>query len=223
MAEYNYLLGSVEHHATMGSHVVLDTSPREYYINARGLPSSVRWVQEPLYNNGSRFRMWSALKRVVELAESMQPDVIVHLDSDEFFSKEGSEGLFEKATKAVVEVLTFEWREGKAYDFGTWHRRAWPGGVGVTIGLNVGWQEHPKYSGNPEEHPFPVPPAGMSITRAEGSIHHHIGMVVGQKKVFRGGADVPWWPHHQEASSVAWPMLLKKWRDEGVAPFENFK
>lgn len=223
MSEYNYLLGSIEHHATMGSHIVLDTSPPQYYINARGLPSSVRWVQEPLYNNGRMFRMWSALKRVSELAESMCPDVIVHLDSDEFYTKEWSDSLFKKASKGMVEVLTFEWREGKAYDFGTWHRRAWPGQSGVTIGLNVGWQQHPDYNGNPENHPFPVPPVGMPIVRVEGFLHHHIGMTVGQKKSLRGGADIPWWPAHQLASSVAWPTLLKSWRDEGVPPFDRFK
>src|SRR5204863_9320657 len=85
--DYEYLLGGVEHHATMGKHLILDTSPPEYAVKFRNLPSSVLWMHEPFYGAGwKNFRLRTALEHAMENARLLESEILVYLDADEFYT-----------------------------------------------------------------------------------------------------------------------------------------
>ena len=50
--DYEFLLGQLWHHAMMGEHVVLDTTPAPEAKTFRNIPPTVRWVHEPIYGRG---------------------------------------------------------------------------------------------------------------------------------------------------------------------------
>ena len=124
--DYEYLLGSIEHHATMGHHLVLDTTPTHRARTFKHLPSSVGWIHAPDYGSGwDKFRFVGALREAVRYAiEAFDPAVLVQLDSDDFFSVE-AEPLFIVGCSVVVETQYVHWmKNGEPYLFGEseWHR-----------------------------------------------------------------------------------------------------
>jgi hypothetical protein len=219
--DYDFLLGGIEHHAQIGSHLVLDTTPPPKAKTFRNLPSTVRWVYEPIYGHGwEEFRYKSALERAIQLANEFDPDVMVYLDSDEFFVLD--DGVIDLALVYALQVKTITWKaDGKAYDCGDseWHTRVWPGRAEVRVCINTAWLNHPAYNGNPEHHP--VVDTDAPLVRVEEHIHHHLHYAVGDKanelrnaidtipKFFEGAVEVP---------SVAWPAPLWRWKNEGVRP-----
>lgn len=230
-AEYGCLFGSMEHHAKWGRHLVLDTAPVEFRGCFTKLPPGVRWLQNSTYGHGGQrgngFRMHSALSQAVTAAEHMAgAGVLVHLDCDEFYEPARFDEMVQKARDGnVVEVLTMEWRQRldlvySAFNYESWHRRAWPAGRGVRIMLNEAWVSHPWYDGNPERHPFPMPGAGMGLVRVR-ELHHHIGQTIRAKNEVRGKGEIPL-RVDEEASKAVWPEALLAWRDGGPHPMSRY-
>jgi hypothetical protein len=71
--DYEFLLGAIEHHAKLGMHLVLDTTPLNRGARSfRNLPGSVLWVYEPNFGAGwGEFKFATALNRATFLAELM--------------------------------------------------------------------------------------------------------------------------------------------------------
>lgn len=229
-SDYEFLLGSVEHHAELGSQLILDTSPSDKAKRFKNLPDNLIWLHEPDFGSGwKKFKLRSAVDRAMKQARAFNADVVVYRDSDEFFTKDSAELLFPWAERAMVETFTVHWKtDGKPYRFGPseWHRRLWPSGAGVEIALNVAWTRHPSYDGNPERHPVPVPPPGLQLIRVYGEFHHHVHYAIGPKAVDQSTAisTVDGWPDFGvELPPVPWPERLRLWRDEGILPSESFK
>lgn len=223
--DYDFLLGSIEHHAGMGFHLVLDTSPLEHALSFSGLPETVRWVHEPLYGSGwKEFRMKSAVARALQLAREFRADVVASLDADEFYSEESVEGLFPYAARYPVAVHCTHWlQDGHPYMFGEseWHLRAWPSELGVTIERNIDWQHHPAYNGNPEHHPVPVAP--VPEIRVPGSFHHHVHYAFPGASEETAEATIDGWPEKGHRTPKApWPALLRMWATAGNRPSERF-
>jgi len=228
--DYDFLLGAIEHHAEMGSHLVLDTSPPDRAIKFSKLPDSVIWLHEPVFGHGwKEFKVRSALERAMRKARAFAADVQVYLDSDEFYVKESVDQLFPWAEKAMVEVMTAHWmKDGKPYVFGAseWHPRLWPTKRNVAISENLAWRSHPKYDGNPERHPVPVQPAGLQLIRVYGHFHHHLHYCLGEKSGDdeSARATIDGWPDKGVAvEPVPWPKKLRLWWDEGIKPSESFQ
>lgn len=228
--DYDFLFGSIEHHAEMGSHLVLDTSPPEQAIKFSKLPDSVIWLHEPTFGSGwKEFRLRSAVERAMRKARAISSDVLVYLDSDEFFTKESSTLLFPWATNAMVEVETIHWKmDGKPYIFGfsEWHRRLWPTSGDVVIPLNAGWPLHPAYNGNPEHHPMPEGRGSLQFIRVYGHFHHHVHYAIGSKSQDEEtavGTIVGWPDKGREIAPVPWPEKLRLWKETGAPPSESFR
>lgn len=228
--DYDFLLGSIEHHAEMGSQLVLDTSPRDQAIRFRKLPDNVIWLHEPDFGSGwKEFKLRSALERAMRQARAFMADVMVYKDADEFFTRDSEELLFPWAERAMVETCTIHWKtDGKPYMFGPseWHRRLWPASADVDIAMNTAWQSHPSYNGNPEHHPVPVPPGHLQMIRVYGNFHHHLHYAIGQKAAEDGTAisTIDGWPDFgTEIPPVEWPERLRAWKDFGIPPSEAFR
>jgi hypothetical protein len=228
--DYEHLLGGIEHHAEMGLHLVLDTTPVEKAVKFTKLPDSVIWIHEPVFGEGwANFRLRSAVERAMRKARALPVDVLVYLDSDEFFTKDSADLLFQWGVTAMVETLTLHWRKDGnpwAYEESEWHRRVWPRLADVKIAENMAWQAHPKYNGNPEHHPVPVPPSGLQVLRVYGNFHHHFHYSVGLKAGDEESAvaTIAGWPDRGViAPQVPWPERLALWRDTGVLPSESFR
>lgn len=227
--DYDFLLGAIEHHAEMGKHLVLDTSPPEHAIKFKGLPSSVLWMHEPFYGCGwKEFKLRSAVEDAMKGARLLGSDILVYLDSDEFYSRESVDNLFPWAQKAMVEIQYVHWkRDGFAYTFGhsEWHCRLWPTSADVQVAENEAWKQHPKYNGNPEHHPVPVPPVGLPVIRAYGTFRHHLHYALGPKALDEETAQntIDGWP--DRCTQVAAPPLPEKllaWKEKGIRPSEAF-
>lgn len=227
--DYDVLLGAIEHHAKMGKHLVLDTSPLEHAKRFAKLPSSVLWIHAPYYGCGWKdFRLRSAVQHAMESARLLESDVLVYLDSDEFYSSESVEQLFPWAEKAMVEVQYVHWkRDGKAYTFGAseWHCRLWPAKSLVRIVENEAWKLHPKYNGNPEHHPVAVPPIGLPVIRLYGGFRQHLHYAIGPKALDEETAvnTIEGWPDKGlQVESPPLPEKLRAWREDGIKPSEAF-
>ena len=227
--DYDFLLGSIEHHAKFGKHLVLDTSPPEHAIKFKKLPSSVLWMHAPFYGVGwKNFKLKSAVQDAMENARLLGTDIMVYLDADEFYTDESAKFLFPWAEKAMVENQYIHWkRDGKAYTFGhsEWHCRLWPAQSKVEIAQNSAWRNHPRYNGNPEHHPVPVPPQGLQVIRVYGEFRQHLHYALGPKAMDEETAvnTIDGWP--DKGHEVVTPPLPEKlflWREKGIRPIEAF-
>lgn len=228
--DYDFLLGSIEHHAEMGFHLVLDTTPNNMVERFKRLPDTVRWVHEPFYGSGwQHFRMRTAVERAMTLAREFDTDVLASLDSDEFYTKDSVERLFPYAAKDVVSVHCTHWKsDGLPYMFGEseWHLRLWPAQCDVKIALNVDWTKHASYNGNPEHHPVPVPPPSYQEIRVPGAFHHHLHYAMSQKALEQEPANqtISGWPDKgTRIPMVAWPVKMRTWRTQGIRPSEYYR
>lgn len=228
--DYDFLLGSIEHHAEMGSHLVLDTTPPNRAIKFTKLPDSVIWLHEPDFGSGwKEFRLRSAVERAMRKARAFSADVLVSLDSDEFFTRDSELLLFPWAANAMVEVQCIHWKkDGKPYTFGhsEWHPRLWPSKSAVEMAANVAWKSHPLYNGNPEHHPVASAPADLQRIRVYGQFHHHLHYAVGGKSLEDETAvtTIDGWPDAGvEAAMIPWPEKLRLWKDTGTLPSESFR
>lgn len=221
--DYDFLLGQIEHHALMGQHVVLDTTPAKQ-ARTFNLPSSVRWIYEPIYGQGwKEFKLRSATERAMNLAKESGAAVLAYLDCDEFFSAECLDWVFPLALDRMVELKTVTWLPDGARDFGDseWHRRLWPAAMDVSIIRNEAWVAHPKYNGNPEHHPIAQPPSLDKIVRVHGPLHHHLHYAVGRKSRELETAETTiegWASGGERIPDVPWPNALEAWKDHGLAP-----
>lgn len=226
--EYEFLLGSIRHHAEMGLHLVLDTAPAERAKKFVNLPKTVRWVHEPKFGYGWKsFKLRSAVERAMNLAREMRTKVLVYLDCDEFFSGECATWAFRLAVDRAVDFKTYAWKEDLLpYDCGDseWHRRAWPASAGVNIIKNGSWIESPHYNGNPEHHPIPSIPPSLSHIRANGDLHHHLHYAIGKKSknLETAVTTIPGWKDATHIYPTPWPELLAAWRDQGTLPSASF-
>jgi len=226
--DYEFLLGSIEHHARMGTQVVLDTTPPERARRFRKLPTTVIWLHAPAYGSGwKEFRYRAALKDAMDAACSTGAEVIVHLDSDEFFSTGTPEALFPLARGAMIEVETYHWMpDGTVRSFGDseFHRRLWPSHMSPTWPINSAWVQSPNYNGNPDHHAVPLPPQGSSVVRVDGPFHHHVHYAVGLKSQNDETArtTINGWPDGRLIPSTPWPDRLRRWKESGVKPSESF-
>lgn len=228
--DYDALLGGIEHHAEMGPHLVLDTTPEDRAIKFSKLPDNVIWIHEPLYGSGWKdFKLRSAVERAMKKARAFATDILVYRDSDEFYVKESVDQLFPWAKEAIVEVGYVHWRkDGNPYTFGhsEWHTRIWPTKSNVVIAPNLAWQAHPNYNGNPEHHPVPVPPVGLPMIRVYGHFRHHLHYAIGPKMDDEETArnTIEGWPNKGiPAPIVPWPEKLALWRDKGIPPSDSFR
>jgi hypothetical protein len=226
--DYDFLLGAIEHHAEMGKHLVLDTSPMEHAKRFRKLPSSVLWINAPFYGSGWReFQLRTAVVDAMRSARLLGCEVLVYLDSDEFYAKESVDNLFPWAKEAMVEIQYVHWkRDGHAYTFGPseWHCRLWPSDADVRIAENQAWKKHPKYNGNSEHHPVPVQPVGLPVIRVYGPFRHHLHYALGPKALDEETAEntIDGWPNGDQVSAPPLPEKLLAWKEKGVLPSEAF-
>lgn len=220
--DYDFLLGQIEHHALMGRHVILDTTPTDQAM-LFDVPDTVRWIHEPLYGQGwKEFRLRSAVERAMGLARESGAEVLAYLDCDEFFSAECLGWVFPLAQDRMVELKTVTWLPDGPRDFGEseWHRRLWPASMDVEILRNDAWIAHPDYNGNPEHHPIASPRSGK-IVRVHGPLHHHLHYAMGEKAVQLETARTTiegWASGGVRIPKVPWPDRLQAWKEGGPRP-----
>lgn len=228
--DYDYVLGSIEHHARMGRHVILDTTLPEHGPKTfRGLPPSVTWIHEPIYGCGwKEFRYVASSQRALEVAASLKTDVLVWLDSDEFFSEDFLEDVAPQALFAVIEVQCIHWRkDGHSYLFGEseWHTRIWPRWANLRVGINSAWAEHKDYNGNPEHHAIVHVAPNLPKMKILSPCHHHVHYAVGAGRDDDETAQTTvdgWQGGGRRVPDVAWPAKLALWRFKGINPSESF-
>ena len=225
-ADYDYLLGSIWHHARMGRHLVLDTSPKAPTL--RNLPPTVRWIHEPLYGEGWKtFRFRTALERALNLALEMNPEVLVSLDSDDFYAPDSPDRLFPLARGAMLETPYIHWcKDGVPRMFGAseWHPRIWPAWAAVRILENEAWKAHPQYNGNPEHHAIVSAPADLPTLRVPGLYRNHVHYLVGQKDDEVARQTIDGWPDKGHAvPGVALPLPIELWFKRGTRPSLAFR
>lgn len=229
--DYEFLLGSLWHHAEMGNHVVLDTTPEGQQRTFRNLPPHVIWIYEPKYGQGwKEFRFRDALTRAAGLAKNYG-DVVICLDCDEFYSR-SIKWILEDAAQNPLYVETIHWRYDPAgivrpYMFGEseWHLRMWPAKAEVSFPPNEVWVTHPNYNGNDHHHAVPRFPAGTEILKAPGLYHHHVHHALGEKSRDDSDASrtIPNWGCGVKTIPVKWPTLLATWREAGIRPSTHFQ
>lgn len=229
LEDYEFLLGSIEHHAEMGTHLVLDTTPTKKARLFSNLPATVKWVHQPIYGSGwGEFRFVSALKMAMAMAiAEFNPDVLVKLDADDFYLREAV-GVFPQALVSILQFQYVHWMgDGSPYIFGSseWHSCAWPAGNGVSFGMDPEWPKSPGYNGNPETHPAVVNPGNLPVVKINDLYRHHTHFALGRKpkddSIAR--ASITGWPHGKSLVSMRpWPARLWRWRAAGVLPSENF-
>src|SRR5574342_116340 len=228
--DYEFLLGSLDHHSRMGVHVVLDTTPVGQERKFGNLPPHVVWIWEPTYGQGWKtFRFRDALARVNELA-SNYADVVAILDCAEFYAPQ-FRWILEDAAKHPMYVETIHWRRNggvvRPYMFGEseWHLRLWPAKAKVTFPPNQVWVNHPLYNGNDHHHAVPRFPEGTELFKVPGPFHHHVHHALGKKALDDSDASrtIPNWGCGVPTIPVPWPHALARWRDEGVLPSTIFE
>jgi len=228
--DYDFLLGSIEHHAKLGNHFILDTSPESRRV-IYDVPESAFVAWNPAYGDGwKNFKLRTAIDDAIIMAKLIYPesDVIAILDSDEFYSLDSESLLFPFATEKMVQVKTITWKpDGKAYDFGEseWHARLWPAKMNVRIARNEAWLVHPKYNGNPEHHPVYCAPSDQDVMRFHGPFHHHVHYALGEKAQQLETAENTisgWAAGGVEVPPVPWPELLVGWKRHGIRPSSLF-
>jgi hypothetical protein len=213
--EYNFLFGSMEHHAQMGRHVVLDNSPPEHAIRFQKLPKSVTWVYEPIYGHGKEvLRMISAVRRASSIARAMNADINVYTDCDEFWSLNSETGLWPTAAECLTEVPTLHVDiKGNHYYFDReWHRRAWSGRKGEVV---FPMSDDPHFVGNREDHPIAFPVGELSLKRVAGHFHHHMKCFIGGGGYYDDGVPIK--------DPPVWPEPLRLWKEQGIPPMEKFR
>jgi len=228
--DYNYLLGSIEHHAKMGRHVVLDTTmPGENPKQFRNLPPSVTWIHEPLYGSGwKEFRFVAASQRALNAAMDMKPDVLIWLDSDEFFSESIISEVIPHALYSIVDTISIHWKkDGHPYMFGEseWHTKIWPRWVNLRVGLNLAWPVHKDYNGNPEHHAILHVNPSSSKMRVLGPYRHHLHYAIGPNRDDEDTARTTiqgWAEGGKRLPDVDWPAKMDLWRSKGIEPIESF-
>lgn len=221
LEEYRFLSATLEYHSTMGRRVILDTTPKEFSMVPKRLPPNVRWFHEPVFGSGANFRNYSAGMRALQLAKEQHSDVLVWLDCDEFYAPEIM-NVLEEAMRSVLQVNTYHWYpDGKPYDFDDWHARIMPSAEEVTYGINVAWQHHPSYDGNPERHPFIHGGGKYPYKKIYGPFHHHVGKAAGIKVFLRGFPVMPSASPNPDAVKVKWPEPLRLWREKGIDPLDR--
>lgn len=227
--EYDFVLGAMRHHAKMGPHIVLDTTPPERRRVFSGLPDSVTWVYDPNYGSGWKdFNSRAAVRTVCDLARKSGAEVVVYTDCDEFWGPD-CRRIFEAARTQMVSVETFHWRkDGNLYGFGPTeiHKRLWPASMDISIPVNEWWvNKSPHYNGNPNRHVLVEPPKGQEVLYVPGLFHHHMHYALGRKSEDENTAKttiVGWPDGGRKMAQVEWPTLLARWRDEGIRPSEAF-
>jgi hypothetical protein len=224
--DYDFLLGSIEHHAKMGRHVVLDTTPPGRQRSFRFLPKSVIWIYEPTFGHGwKEFRCRSAISRAAAIAR-LFGDVVAYLDSDEYFER-SLVNLFDRAREAPIDVQRVHWkRDGVPYRHGNreWHVRLWAAAEEVSFPVNEAWLRHPDYDGNPERHPVAVFRPGLLPVKVDGVYHHHVHHLLGEKALNDKTAreTIPDWDEGTALTGFALPEKLAAWHELGVLPSESF-
>lgn len=226
-ADYEFLLGSIEHHAQHGNHVVLDTAPMDRARQFNRLPKSVLWVHEPVYGSGwKEFRYVDALNRALGLCEqAFDPKALAQTDSDDFWIP----GVFDEGRRAVVELQYGHWMpDGFPYVFGEseFHRRLFPAKSGIRYIEDPAWTSSRTYNGNPQTHPKLNLPDGMTVVQLDGLYRHHVHFALSEKasddEIARGS--ITGWPHGGlRQARAAWPDKLAHWRDLGILPSSTFE
>lgn len=233
--EYEFLLGSIEHHAKLGRHFILDVSGGPP-PGIQNLPSGVQFFRNPIYDSGDwkKFRLASALEDARKGALEIFPDTdfLVHLDCDEYFDVEALRpllGRYERLEVPRVFIFqTIHWRCGEALRFGPseWHLRAWDVRAKVEVVKNLSWPVSPSYNGNPEHHPVLSPKnIRHEIVQVARPIHYHVHYQLGQKKDFLETAQstIDGWPGGTPVENPCpMPVPLVKWDLEGTLPSSKF-
>jgi len=234
--EYDFLLGSIEHHARVGCHLVLDVSQEQRQF--RRLPGSVSWTRdyEQKYGSGDwkTFRLATALEDARKLALDNFPDTefLVHLDCDEYYDVDELAMLFDLHRGGIVpKIFTFEtihWRNDLALRFGPseWHMRAWDVRAEVGVIRNLAWEVAKKYNGNPEHHPILTPKKMLfQEVRVLRPMHYHLHYAVGAKKHFTETAEatIDGWPNGTVVEGACpWPDPIRRWAESGVGAGVHF-
>jgi hypothetical protein len=227
--DYDFLLGSIDHHARMGSHLVLDTAIHPRSKSFKNLPRSVKWIHAPNYGEGwDKFRFVDALRDAQALTmDIFNPAVLVQLDSDDFYAVE-AEPLFVLGASVVVEMQYVHWmKDGEPYIFGEseWHRRIWPAGRGITVERDPGWAQSRVYDGNPDTHPRVMVPDWVPVMRFDGLFRHHVHFALGSKANDHRIAktSISGWPHAGRlVDRRPWPDKLWLWKERGILPSSFF-
>lgn len=234
--EYELLLGSIEYHARLGNHFVLDVGPFDRSPLLRRLPPSVRWIQIPFYGSGSwqTFRFATALERARQLALDAFPDTayLVCTDSDEYWNVDRLLTLFQRQgpleTPKVFTFETIHWKDGLPLRFGEseWHTRAWDVRTGISIQRNPHWMASERYDGNPERHPLPIPKVDLvEQIRIPEPCHFHLHYTIGEKqgRTRTAEATITGWPNGTPVEGAhPWPEPIRKWVYEGRPPSLGF-
>lgn len=236
--EYDFVLGSIEHHARIGKHLVLDVSLEQGSVDQGKLPPSVHWAYGGGDNWGSgdwkTFKLASALEyaRRVALACFPETEFLVHLDCDEYFDVDALADLFDRNQGELVpRTFVFEtihWRDGRALRFGPseWHMRAWDVRADVGVIRNSAWEASSKYNGNPEHHPILTPKQKIfQEVRVLSPMHYHLHYAVGAKKHFTETAEatIDGWPAGIPLEGACpWPDPVRRWAESGVGPSRSY-
>lgn len=231
--EYDFLLGSIEHHARIGNHLVLDVAQEQKEFVR--LPGSVSWFRdrEGAYQSGDwkTFRLATALEDARKLAIACFPgtEFLVHLDCDEYYDVEVLKKLFVRQDPPRTLVFeTIHWHNGRALRFGPGerHRRAWDVRADVQVIKNTAWMENPAYNGNLEHHPLLSPKAeSYQEIHVPDPIHYHLHYALGAKQFFleTAHATIGGWPNGTPIESPCpWPEPHRKWAETGEKPSVRF-
>ncbi|MGH8896998.1 MAG: hypothetical protein ACRDZ4_08265 [Egibacteraceae bacterium] len=226
--EYEFLLASIEHHAALSqAHVVLDTTPSPESRRFQRLPKTVRWVHEPLYGSGTSFRYVAALNRAIALAEEDGADALFYLDADEYFAPDIVAEVAPLACERLVEFPILHHIDERSAWFVPLdcHFRAWPARRGVRAMLNLGWQQHPLYDGNPEWHALVQAPPDVPLHRLIPAYHHHLHFVLGKKTAWDSYRHLMLGERvHDRVVPISspWPPPVYQWYRSGVLPSSHF-
>jgi hypothetical protein len=119
--ERNFLCASLDHHSQMGSHYIIDTTPRKLFTKPGRIPKTVVWSHRPdmdkihAFDNG------------IIAARGARRNVIVYVEPDEFFTADSMKKVFAEAQYSIIETQRIEWDiNDKPTLSNTWIRSAWP-------------------------------------------------------------------------------------------------
>ena len=212
--QYNHLLGSIEHHAQLGRHIVLDNSPRAFRRIFTKLPKSVTWIYEPIYGHGDEnFRQTDALNRIAFAAYQMKPDAVIYTDCDEFWTPNLVDVVEREAKDSLVHLPTIHVDvNGDHYFFPhEYHRRIWEGKREVIFPYNKAKPsdlDNDTFQGNPQRHSIACASEGMKTKTVHDICHHHM------KCFMIGGGS--WHLGKKLEKNPEWPAPLKEWKYSGI-------